>query len=662
MRDYFKNAKERDWLLINTIRFLSVDQVERAKSGHPGMPLGASHIPYIIYDRFLRFNPKNPKWFNRDRFVLSAGHASAMLYSLLFVMGYDLDLEDLKGFRQLGSKTPGHPESFLTPGVEATTGPLGQGIGNAVGMALAEKFLADRFNKEGFPIIDHYTFALVSDGDLMEGVSCEVSQLAGHWKLNKLIVIWDNNKVSIDGPTSLAWSEDVLKRFDAFGWFVQEVEDGYDLAELEKAIKSAMEQGEKPSFISVRTHLAYGSPKQDDASAHGAPLGKELALQTKKNFGWSEEEFFVPEEVWSYREEKIKKGELLEREWNTLFEKYRESYPELARLLEKSLNKDWKEDYRELLPEFKDAMATRQASGKVLASISKVIPTLFGGSADLSESNNTYLHGEGDFPQGRNLHFGVREHAMGTILNGMAYHGGIIPYGGTFLVFSDYMRPSIRMASLSNLQVIYVFTHDSIGLGEDGPTHQPVEQLSSLRLIPNLWVLRPADPNEVSVAWHIALKRKDGPTAIILTRQKVPLIDRQKYASQWFALKGAYVIADTEGTPDVIVFASGSEVYPSLMAKEILEKEGIKVRVVNVFSFEVFEHQPEEYKDHILAPEVKKRVAVEAGRGLLWHRFVGMDGLLITLEEFGRSAPGDVLMDYFGFSPEKIARRIKEWL
>lgn len=397
MRDYFKNASERDWLLINTIRFLSVDQVERARSGHPGMPLGASHIPYIIYDRFLRFNPKNPKWFNRDRFVLSAGHASAMLYSLLFVMGYDLNLEDLKGFRQLGSRTPGHPENFLTPGVEATTGPLGQGIGNAVGMALAEKFLADRFNREGFPIIDHYTFALVSDGDLMEGVSCEVAQLAGHWKLNKLVVIWDNNKVSIDGPTSLAWSEDVLRRFDASGWFVQEVEDGYDLAELEKAIRRAMEQGEKPSFISVRTHLAYGSPKQDDASAHGAPLGKELALQTKKNFGWSEEEFFVPEEVWGYREEKIKKGELLEREWNTLFERYKESYPELARLLEKSLNKDWEEDYRELLPEFKDAMATRQAGGKVLASISKAIPTLFGGSADLSESNNTYLHGEGDF-------------------------------------------------------------------------------------------------------------------------------------------------------------------------------------------------------------------------------------------------------------------------
>ncbi len=662
MENWFRNATAKDLLIINTIRFLSVDQVERAKSGHPGMPLGASHIPYIIYDRFLRFNPKNPRWFNRDRFVLSAGHASAMLYSLLFVMGYELSLEDLKSFRQLGSKTPGHPESFLTPGVEATTGPLGQGIGNAVGMALAEKFLADKFNREGFPIIDHYTFALVSDGDLMEGVSCEVSQLAGHWKLNKLIVLWDNNRVSIDGPTYLAWSEDVLKRFEAFGWSVQEVEDGYDLIELEKAIKRAMEQKERPSFISVRTHLAYGSPKQDDASAHGAPLGKDLVLQTKKNFGWPEEDFFVPQEVSKYREEKVKKGEILEREWNALFEQYRQNYPDLANSLEKSLSKDWEEDYKELLPQFKDAMATRQASGKVLMAISKAIPTLFGGSADLSESNNTYLHGEGDFPQGRNLHFGVREHAMGTILNGMAYHGGIIPYGGTFLVFSDYMRPSIRIASLSGLQVIYVFTHDSIGLGEDGPTHQPVEQLSSLRLIPNLWVLRPADANEVSVAWYIALKRKDGPTTFVLTRQKLPLIDRQKYSSHWEALKGAYVIAEAEGTPDVIVFASGSEIYPSLMAKELLEKEGIKVRVVNVFSFELFEQQPKEYKNHVLAPWVQKRVAVEAGRGLLWHRFVGIDGLLITLEEFGRSAPGDALMDHFGFSSEKIARRIKEWL
>ncbi|WP_029551550.1 transketolase [Thermocrinis jamiesonii] len=662
MGTWFKNATEKDLLIINTVRFLSLDQVERAKSGHPGMPLGASHIPYLIYDRFLRFNPKNPSWINRDRFVLSAGHASAMLYSILFVMGYDLELEDLKQFRQLNSKTPGHPESFLTPGVEATTGPLGQGIGNAVGMALAEKFLSDKFNREGFPIIDHYTFALVSDGDLMEGVSCEVAQLAGHWKLNKLVVIWDNNGVSIDGPTSLAWSEDVLKRFDAFGWFVQEVEDGYDLEKLEKAIKNALEQKEKPSFISVKTHLAYGSPKQDDASAHGAPLGKDLALQTKKNFGWAQEEFFVPEDVWAYRSEKIKKGELLERQWQEMFQEYAKRYPEEAELLQRIFRRDWGQDYKKVLPEFKEPMATRQASGKVLAQICKTIPTLFGGSADLSESNNTYIHGEGDFPNGRNIHFGVREHAMGTILNGMAYHGGILPYGGTFLVFSDYMRPAIRMASLSKLQVIYIFTHDSIGLGEDGPTHQPIEQLSSLRLIPNLFVLRPADANEVSIAWHIAIERKEGPTAIVLTRQKVPLIDRQKYASHWECLKGAYLLADEGEETQVIIFASGSEVHPALRAKEILEEEGIKVSVVNVFSFELFENQPQEYKRKVLMREVKKRVAVEAGRGLLWHKFVGMDGLIISMEEFGKSAPGEKLMEHFGFTAEHIARRIKEWL
>ncbi|WP_448584193.1 transketolase [Thermocrinis sp.] len=662
MGDWFRNATEKDLLIINTIRFLSLDQVERAKSGHPGMPLGASHIPYLIYDRFLRFNPKNPNWINRDRFVLSAGHASAMLYSLLFVMGYDLELEDLRQFRQLNSKTPGHPESFLTPGVEATTGPLGQGIGNAVGMALAEKFLSDKFNKEGFSIIDHYTFALVSDGDLMEGVSCEVSQLAGHWKLNKLVVIWDNNRVSIDGPTSLAWSEDVLKRFDAFGWFVQEVEDGYDIEKLEKAIERALEQKDKPSFISVKTHLAYGSPKQDDASAHGAPLGKELALQTKRNFGWPEEEFFVPEEVWAYRSEKIKRGELLEKQWQEMFEEYAKRYPEEAKLLQRVFKKDWGEEYKEVLPEFKEPMATRQASGKVLAYIYKAIPTLFGGSADLSESNNTYIHGEGDFPNGRNLHFGVREHAMGTILNGMAYHGGILPYGGTFLVFSDYMRPSIRMASLSKLQVIYIFTHDSIGLGEDGPTHQPIEQLSSLRLIPNLFVLRPADANEVSVAWQIAIDRKEGPTAIVLTRQKLPLIDRQKYASHWECLKGAYILSDGGEETQVVIFASGSEVHPALKAKEILEEEGIKVSVVNVFSFELFQAQPEEYKRKVLMPEVKKRVAVEAGRGLVWHKFVGVDGLIVSMEEFGKSAPGEKLMEHFGFTGEQIARRIKQWL
>ncbi len=655
----------RDDLIINTIRFLSVDQVEGAKSGHPGMPLGASHIAYLIFDRFLRFNPKNPKWMNRDRFVLSAGHASAMLYSLLFVMGYDISLEDLKAFRQLGSKTTGHPENFLTPGVEATTGPLGQGIGNAVGMALAEKYLSSYFNRDGFPIIDHYTFALVSDGDLMEGVSCEVAQLAGHFKLSKLIVLWDNNKVSIDGSTSLTWSENVLERFSAFGWYMQHVEDGYNLEEIEEAIKRAMNQGEKPSFISIRTHLGYGSPKQDDATVHGAPLGRENALLTKKRFNWPEENFYVPKEVWTYREERIKRGEDLERRWKELFDAYRREYPELAELLERSFKKEWGGEYKKYLSTFTEPMATRQASGKVLNSIAKHMPFLLGGSADLSESNNTYLHGMGEFlaenPTGRNIHFGVREHAMGTILNGMAYHGGILPYGGTFLIFSDYMRPSIRIASMAGLQVIYVFTHDSIGLGEDGPTHQPIEQLCSLRLIPNLWVIRPADANEVAIAWQMAIERKDGPTALILSRQKLHLIDRSKYPSPEGAIKGAYTLIDCEGLPNLIILASGSEVHPAIKVAERLKEEGIKVKLINMLSFEVFENQDEEYKRNLIPKEVKRRVAIEAGRGMCWYKYVGEDGLVISIETFGKSAPGDVLMDYFGFTPEKILGRIKEY-
>ncbi|MEZ0361162.1 MAG: transketolase [Hydrogenobacter sp.] len=656
---------ERDQTVINTIRFLSVDQVERAKSGHPGMPLGASHIAYIIFDRFLKFNPKNPNWINRDRFVLSAGHGSAMLYSLLFVMGYDINLEDLKSFRQLGSKTPGHPESHLTPGVEATTGPLGQGIGNAVGMAIAERYLSSYFNREGFPIIDHYTFALVSDGDLMEGVSCEVGELAGHFKLGKLIVLWDNNGVSIDGPTSLAWSEDVLKRFSAFGWHVQHIEDGYDLKKLERAIREAIEEKERPSFISVRTHLGYGSPKQDDASVHGSPLGRDLVLETKRRFGWNEEDFYVPEMIYEYREEKIRKGKKAEEEWNELFREYSEIYPDLAKELSDVFRGDWNKKYKNHIPIFTQSMATRQASGKVLNAIAKHIPTMIGGSADLSESNNTYLHGMGDFlsdnPLGRNIHYGVREHAMGTILNGMAYHGGVLPYGGTFLIFSDYMRPTIRLAAMSKLHVIYIFTHDSVGLGEDGPTHQPIEQLSSLRLIPNLWVLRPADANEVSVAWDIAIERKDGPVALVLSRQKLPIIDRSKYASFEGVRKGAYVLADTEGTPDVILFASGSEIHPSLEAKHLLEEEGIKVRLVNMVSFELFELQDENYRKEVIPSEVKKRVAVEAGRSLCWYRYVGCEGLVIGIDEFGKSAPGDILMEYFGFTAENIAKRVKEF-
>jgi transketolase len=651
-----------DELVINTIRFLSVDQVERARSGHPGMPLGASHIIYIIFDRFLRFNPKNPGWINRDRFVLSAGHASAMLYATLYMFGYDITLEDLKNFRQLNSKTPGHPESWVLPGVEATTGPLGQGFGNAVGMAIAEKFLAARYNREGFPVIDHYTYVLCSDGDLMEGVSYEAAAIAGHLRLSKLIVIWDNNRISIDGDTSLAWSEDVLKRFEALGWHVQHIEEGYNLDLIEKAIQKAKET-DRPSFISIRTHIGYGSPLQDTAKVHGAPLGKENVLETKRRFGWKEEEFYVPEEALRYTRRHIDLGREREEEWRRMFEEYRRRYPDLAEELLRAFRGEWSTEWVREIPRFTEPMPTRKASGKVLNVMADHIPTMVGGSADLSESNNTLLLNyedmQADKPHGRNIHYGVREHAMGTILNGMAYHGGILPYGGTFLIFSDYMRPPIRIAAMAGLQVIYVFTHDSIGLGEDGPTHQPVEQLTSLRLIPNLWVIRPCDANEVRVAWEVAVSRKDGPTAIVLTRQKVPVLDRSVYPSEENLKRGAYVLSDCEGTPDVILIATGSEVHVALGAKEILEGEGIKVRVVNMPSMEIFETQSEEYKEKVLPRSVKRRVAIEAARGSCWYRYVGDEGMVISLETFGKSAPGEVLFEHFGFSPQKVADKVR---
>ncbi len=656
------SGKIGDEVVINTIRFLSLDQIERAKSGHPGMPLGASHIAYLIFDRFLKFNPKNPRWIDRDRFVLSAGHASAMLYATLFVNGYDITIEDLKRFRQLDSITPGHPESQLTPGVETTTGPLGQGFGNSVGMAIAEKYLSSYFNREGFKIIDHYTYVLASDGDLMEGVSSEAGALAGHLRLHKLIVIWDNNRVSIDGPTSLAWSENVLERFEALGWHVQEVEDGYDLDALEKAIRRAREETDRPSFIAARTHLGYGSPLQNNCKAHGAPLGKEAVIETKKRFGWPLEEFYVPEEVWEYRRRRIEEGRRREEEWRKLFEKYRERYPDLAELLIKAFNRDWGEEYRRHLPRFEEPIATRKASGKVLNAIAGYLPLMIGGSADLTESTNTYLKGFGDFqadnPLGRNIHYGVREHAMGAIMNGMAYHGGILPYGGTFLVFSDYMRPTIRMAAMAGLQVIYVFTHDSLWIGQDGPTHQPVEQLSSLRLIPNLWVIRPCDANEVSVAWEMAIERKEGPTAIILTRQSLPVLDRSIYPPADSIKRGAYVLADSDGEPDVLIIASGSEVHVALEAKKILEERGIKVRIVNMACFKLFEQQDEEYKRRVIPKSIKRRVAIEAGVGLCWYKYVGDDGLVVSIERFGKSAPYKDLMKDYGFTGEAVAEKI----
>lgn len=654
---------EKDEIIINTIRFLSVDQVEHARSGHPGMPLGAAHIGYIIFDRFLKFNPKNPKWIDRDRFILSAGHASAMLYSLLFINGYEISIEDLKRFRQLDSITPGHPENILTPGVEVTSGPLGQGFGNSVGMAIAERYLSSYFNRDGFNVINHYTYVLASDGDLMEGVSSEAAALAGHFKLNKLIVIWDNNKVTIDGPTSLAWSENVLERFDALGWYVQDIEDGYNLSQIEDAIRNAREQKDKPSFIAVPTHIAYGSRLQDDSRAHGAPLGKEVVEEMKKKFNWPLEEFYIPEEAWRYREEKIKNGAKMEEEWWKLFKRYRDNYPDLADLLLRIFDRDWGEEYKKHLPVFTEGMATRAASGKVLNAIAKHIPTMLVGSADLFESTNTYLHGLGDFkadnPLGRNIHYGVREHAMGVIMNGMAYHGGILPCGGTFLVFSDYMRPTIRLAAMAGLQVIYVFSHDSVWIGEDGPTHQPVEQLSSLRLIPNLWVIRPCDANEVSVAWEIAIERKDGPTAIILTRQKLPILDRKVYPAADNIKKGAYILADTDSSPDIIILASGSEVHLALEVKKMLEDRGIKTRIVNMASFEIFEQQEEKYRREVIPRNVRK-VAIEAGRGLCWYKYVGENSLVISIERFGKSATYQDLMRDFGFISERITDKILE--
>ncbi len=655
------SQREIDSLVINTIRFLSLDQVERAKSGHPGMPLGASHIIYLIYDRFLKFNPKNPKWIDRDRFILSAGHASAMLYSTLYMFGYDLSIEDLKRFRQLGSKTPGHPESWLTPGVEATTGPLGQGITNGVGMALAEKHLASVFNREDFPIIDHYTYVLCSDGDLMEGISYEAAAFAGHQKLGKLIVIWDNNHISIDGDTKLAWSENVLKRFEASGWEVFNVEDGYNLELLEDTIRKARES-DRPSFIAVRTHIGYGSPLQDTAKVHGAPMGEEKARETKLRAGWSLEEFHVPERALEYTRRHVELGQEREHQWRELFNRYSERFPEKARQLQEAFDKEWSMEWYGEIEEFSEDMATRKASGKVLNVIANYIPTMIGGSADLSESNNTILKEypelQADSPEGRNIHYGVREHSMGAIMNGMAYHGGILPYGGTFLIFSDYMRPPIRLAAMAGLQVIYVFTHDSIGLGEDGPTHQPVEQIPSLRLIPNLCLIRPCDANEVREAWKVAIERKEGPTALILTRQGVPTLDRSSLNGAVGLRRGAYILKDSGTQPDVILLASGSEVHIALKSADILERKGIKTRVVSFPSDFLFQLQDEEYKRSILPPEVKRVVAIEAAKGDLWYRYVGSEGLIISMESFGKSAPGKVLFEHFGFTPEAVAEKI----
>ncbi len=661
-------AVDVDQLAINTLRFLAVDMVERANSGHPGAPMGQAPLAYWLWTRHLRHDPTRPDWPNRDRFVLSCGHASALLYSLLHLAGYDLPLAELENFRQWGSRTAGHPESHLTPGVETTTGPLGQGLGNAVGMAIAERQLAAAFNREGFPLLDHRIWVLASDGDLMEGVASEASSLAGHLGLGRLLVLYDDNRISIDGPTDLTFSEDVDRRYSGYGWHVQRVEDGNDLEALDAAMQAAAAETERPSLISVRTHIGYGSPnKQDTAAAHGAPLGAEEVKATKEALGWPlEPAFHIPEEARQAFRESRERGARLQAEWQAMFARYAAAHPDAAAELERRQAGELPEDWEARLPTFAPGdgpLATRKASGRVLNAIREALPELTGGSADLTGSNNTYLEGCEDFsagqPAGRNFYFGVREHGMGAILNGMALSGLLRPYGGTFLIFSDYMRPAVRLAALMGLPVVYVFTHDSIFLGEDGPTHQPISQLLSLRSIPGLTVIRPADACETAEAWRVALANRKGPTALALSRQKLPILQETAERAREGLARGAYVLADPPAAaPQVILIASGSEVALALAAGLRLTGEGVPTRVVSMPSWELFDAQEPAYHDAVLPPAIRKRLAIEAAVPLAWPRYVGDQGAVLGVERFGASAPQADLAEHYGFTVEEVMRRV----
>ena len=646
-----------DQLCVNTLRFLAVDAVQQANSGHPGMPLGAAPMAYVLWDRIMRHNPSNPAWFDRDRFVLSPGHGSALLYALLHLYGYDLPLEEVKRFRQLGSKTPGHPEYGHTVGVEATTGPLGQGFAMGVGMAIAEAHLAQKFNKEGLPVVDHYTYGIVSDGDLMEGVSSEAASLAGTLGLGKLVYLYDDNHISIEGDTDLAFTEDVLARFAAYGWHTQAVADGNDLDAIEAAVRAAQAVTDKPSLIAVRTHIGFGSPKQDNASVHGEPLGLKGVEETKKKLGWPlEPAFFVPEEAKAHCAGTAQRGKELEEKWNSLLQRYASEYPELASEA-KRLMRGELATVDDVLPRFAadpKGIATRAASGKVMNAIAERVPELIGGSADLAPSTKTTLTACSDFSRynrsGRNMHFGIREFAMGAIMNGMALHGGTIPYGSTFLVFSDYMRGALRLSALMKTHTVFVFTHDSIGVGEDGPTHQPIEHVMSLRMIPGLTVFRPADANETSAAWQIAVEQP-GPVVMALTRQNVPVLaDAAKVVAG--TAKGAYIVED-ESTPDLLLIGTGSELHVAIAAAAKLRENSLKVRVVSMPSWELFDAQCDDYKNAVLPPDVPK-VAVEAGVTLGWQKYVGQHGAVIGIDRFGASAPGDELMKEFGFTAENV--------
>lgn len=656
-------------LAINTIRTLSIDAIEKAKSGHPGLPMGAAPMAYALFTDVMNHSPKNSKWFNRDRFILSAGHGSMLLYSLLHLCGYDVTIDDIKNFRQWQSRTPGHPEVLDTDGVEATTGPLGQGIAMAVGMAMAEAHLAAKYNREGYPIIDHYTYSLVGDGDIMEGISHEAASLAGHLGLHKLIVLYDSNDISLDGDLNKAYSDDIKKRFEAYHWQVLRVDDGNDVEAIRDALRQAKENKTQPTLIEVKTIIGYGSPnKAGSSKAHGAPLGEEEVKLTKAYYGWSHEPFYVSEEVYAHFKEKVQqRGEQLESEWNELFQSYKEAYPQLASELELAINNELPEDYAKDVPVYeagKDVLATRVASSDAINTFAKTVPYLFGGSADLASSNNTMIKDADDFQKdnyaGRNIWFGVREFAMGAMLNGMALHGGLKVYGGTFFVFSDYLRPAIRLSALMKTPVTYVFTHDSIAVGEDGPTHEPVEHLASFRAMPNVSVIRPADANETIVAWQLALESKDKPTLLVLTRQGLPTLDVPLKKVREGVRKGAYVISDAKERIDAILIATGSEVNLAIEAQKELYRQNIDVRVVSMPSWDLFEKQPDSYKEEVLPSSIEKRMSIEMASSLGWERYVGKDGKILSVDKFGASAPGNIVVKEYGFSVENVVNEVKD--
>ena len=661
-----------DQLCIDTIRTLSIDAVEKAKSGHPGAPMGCAPMAYVLWNNSMKHNPLDPTWDNRDRFVLSNGHASALLYSVLHLTGYNISMDDIKNFRQWGSKTPGHPEYDLKSGIEMTTGPLGQGFAHGIGMAICERWLAERYNKPGFNVIDHHTYAIVSDGDLQEGVSSEAASLAGTLQLGKVIYLYDDNDISNEGNTDITFVEDVKKRFEAYGWHVVGPIDGMDPEDLSSAINIAKNEEERPSLIICRTIIGYGSPnKANTSGVHGEPLGTDETILTKQQLGWqTEDAFSVPDEVRSHFVSLVTRGNELQENWNDLISKYSETFPDEARTLKSELAGQipdgWDNDLDNLFDTSVTSMSTRDAGGKVMNSISEKVQMLVGGSADLAPSTKTILNNRGHFSRedyaGGNFHFGVREHAMGAVANGMALHGGAIPYTATFLLFSDYMRPPMRLAAMMGLRVIYIFTHDSIGLGQDGPTHQPIEQLLSLRAIPNIVVLRPADATETVEAWKIAVNRENGPTVIVLSRQNLPILDRNHFGPVAGVQKGAYILQDTDGPPQAIIISTGSEIEIALKAAELLKNEGTSARVVSMPSWEIFESQSAEYQEEVLPRKIKTRVSIEASSKLGWERYVTSDGTTIGISRFGASAPADIIYEKLGLTPERVADEIKNLL